>query len=315
MRENGLAPIGSYIGVSTAGVISEPLSQSILGTKHLDISAKTNVASGFSLINQLAEIPKEFPNKAIVADANGKITDIKKSAAGGYHVTIGDKEHYVAPGFNVLVNKGDTVEKGDVLTEGVINPSEIVKYKGIGEGRKHYVEAMHAAFKGAGIPVNRRNFEIIAKNAIDHVRVTNPDGLGDYLPDQVISYQGLERSYKPRDNSKLIRIDAAKGKYLEVPVMHFTIGTPITESVIKQLKDNDIESITVNEDKPGFEPEMIRLVDVPEHVDDWMHQLYSTNLERRLTNIVNTGVHSSSDIKGPSPIPGLAYGVGFGSKG
>ena len=57
---------------------------------------------------------------------------------------------------------------------------------------------------------------------------------------------------------------------------------------------------------------MVRLVDVPEHHDDWMHVLNSTNLAKRFINMVNKG--STSDTKGPSPIPGLAYGVGFGKK-
>jgi hypothetical protein len=57
---------------------------------------------------------------------------------------------------------------------------------------------------------------------------------------------------------------------------------------------------------------MVRLVDVPEHHEDWMHVLNSTNLAKRFVNMVNRG--STSDTKGPSPIPGLAMGVGFGQK-
>ena len=55
---------------------------------------------------------------------------------------------------------------------------------------------------------------------------------------------------------------------------------------------------------------MQRLLDVPAFEHDWMHQLYSTNLERRLSKAVNTG--ASSNLAGPSPVPGLAYGIGFG---
>jgi hypothetical protein len=57
---------------------------------------------------------------------------------------------------------------------------------------------------------------------------------------------------------------------------------------------------------------MVRLVDIPEHHDDWMHVLNSTNLAKRFVNMVNKG--ATSDLKGSSPVPGLAYGVGFGEK-
>ena len=226
---------------------------------------------------------------------------------------MNDSEHYVGPGFNVHVKKGDQVERGDVLSDGIIDPSKIVEYKGIGEGRKHYVDSMYKAFKESGIPVNRRNFEIIAKNAIDHVKITDHSGLGNYLPDQIVSYQTLEKDYKPREDAKLVRIDHAKGQYLEVPVLHYSIGTHLNSSMINTLKQNKIESVTVHNEPPKFEPEMQRLLDIPEHEPDIFHQLYSTYLSKRLSDAVNTGLGSSSDLKGPSPIAGLAYGVGFGS--
>jgi len=314
IRENGLPEIGSYVGVIAAGSISEPLSQSLLNRKHTSGTASgTSTSVGFDLINQLANIPKNFPEGATIASHAGKITSIKKADAGGHYINVDKTEHYVQPGFNMHVNLGDEVEAGDVLSEGVIDPSEIVKHKGIGAGRKHYVEAMHKAFKESGIGVNRRNFELVAKNAIDHVKIIDPSGLGDYLPDQIVSYQGLEKSYHPRENSKLMRIDVAKGHYLEEPVLHFTIGTLITKSVIEELKRNGVESINVNEHKPGFEPVMQRLLDVPEYEPDLFHQLYSTYLNKRLSTAVNTGVGASSDLKGPSPILGLAYSKGFGS--
>jgi hypothetical protein len=107
-----------------------------------------------------------------------------------------------------------------------------------------------------------------------------------------------------------VRSDLASGKYLEVPILHYTIGTKINSHVINDLKENKIESVTVNDNPPHFEPHMVRLLDVPEHTEDFMHVLYSTNLAKRFGNSVNSG--ASSDIRGPSPIPGLAYGVGFG---
>jgi hypothetical protein len=120
----------------------------------------------------------------------------------------------------------------------------------------------------------------------------------------------LEKDYQPRPDSKKVRVDAAKGLYLEIPELHYTIGTRLTNSMIADLKHHNIDYVTVHEEGPGFEPEMQRLLDIPAHEHDWMHTLYSTHLERRLMKSVNTG--ASSSITGPSPVPGLAYAVGFG---
>jgi hypothetical protein len=174
---------------------------------------------------------------------------------------------------------------------------------------------MYDAFKNSNITVNRRNFEILAKNAVDHVRITDGDGLGDYLNDEVVSYNQLERSYVPPASAKQIRTDKAHGLFLQHPVLHYTIGTKLDKEAIKTLHENKIESVLASEKPPGFEPVMVRLLDVPEHVEDAFHQLYSTYLNRRLTDSVNTGKGSSSSLNGPSPILGISYGINFGNTG
>ena len=318
-REKGtLAGIGTYLGVTAATALGEPLAQGQLNTKHTAGSAALGktVATGFKLIQQLANIPTTFQNKAGVADIDGSIASVKVAPQGGHYIVIkgSGKEStiYIPAGFDITVSAGDKVEAGDVMSDGIINPSDIVKHKGIGAGRKHYSDIMHKAFAEAGMGVNRRNFDIIARAAIDHVKITHPDGLGEYLPDTVVTYQAIEKDYKPRADSKKMRVDAAMGKYLEEPVLHLTIGTKLSSEMLKQLKLHKVESVVVNDNPPPFEPEMQRLLDVPGEVPDWAHQLYSSYLEKRLIKGVNAGI--SSNLKGPSPILGLSYGVGFGEK-
>lgn len=316
-REKGsLPPIGDYIGITASTTLGEPLSQGQLNTKHESGSArKSSVSSGFKLINQLANIPDAFKGKAPLAKTDGIISEVRKAPQGGHYIHIKhgakEDEYYIPEEFAVKVKQGQEIEAGDVLSEGIINPAEVVKYKGLGEGRRYFAEAMKKAFDEGGLGgINRRNFEVIAKGSIDHVKITNNQGLGDHLPGSIVSYHTIARDYQPRTGSILTRIDQAIGKYMEEPKLHYTIGTKVTKNVVNTLHKHGIESILVNSKEPDFEPEMQRLLDVPMHENDWMHQLYSTNLERRLIHAVNTG--SVSDLKGPSPVSGLAYGVGFG---
>jgi hypothetical protein len=267
---------------------------------------------GFKLINQLANVPKTFVGRAPIAQEDGFITKLEPAAAGGHFISVNNEEHYIGVGQDPKFKQGDRVEQGQVLSTGLVDPREVVKYRGIGDGRKYYMEAMKKAFDDSGLGVNRRNFELIAKAAIDHVKITDPHGIGDYLPDQVVSYSAIEKDYKARPEAKELRLDLAYGKYLEKPELHYTIGTKVTTAVIEHLKEHGIESVLVCDTHPHFEPTMVRLVDVPEHHDDWMHVLNSTNLAKRFVNMVNRG--ATSDLKGSSPIPGLAYGVNFGKK-
>lgn len=316
-REKGSLPeIGSYLGVTSATALGEPLAQGQLNTKHTAGSAQLGrtVATGFKLIQQLSNIPHTFQNRAAVADTEGTVTNVKKLAQGGHEIVVqnGAKPHthYVPSGFDIFVKPHDKVEQGDIMSDGIVNPADIVKHKGIGEGRRYFAETMRKAFDESGMGGNRRNFEVIAKAAIDHVKVTHPEGLGNHLPDAIVSYQSIEKDYKPRADAMQTRVDAAIGKYLEAPVLHYTIGTKITSKVIDSLKAHNVQSVTVHNNPPPFEPEMQRLLDAPGHVPDWAHQLYSTYLEKRLIAGVNSGL--TSHLKGPSPILGLSYGVGFG---
>ena len=317
-REKGLPAMGSYLGVTAATALGEPLAQGQLNSKHQAGSAALGktVATGFKLIDQLANIPHTFQNKAAVATIDGVVKTVRNLPQGGTEIVVGNHKgehaHYVPAGFEPKVKVNDHVEAGDIMSAGIVNPADIVQHKGIGEGRNYFVNAMHKAFDESGMGVNRRNFEVIARGAVDHVRITHPDGLGDHLPDSVVSYQAIEKDYKPRPTAKLVRVDLAQGKYLEEPALHYTIGTRLTSKMIENLKSHKIDAVHVHDEPPAFHPEMVRLLDVPGHVPDWAHQMYSTYLEKRLINSVNNGMTSS--LKGPSPILGLAYGVGFGHK-
>lgn len=312
-REKGAPALDSYIGLVAGTAVAEPLTESAMKARHSGGAATTlGGQSGFKLINQLANIPKTFIGKAPIAQEDGFVTRLEAAAAGGHFISVNNQEHYIGIDQEPKVKKGDRVEQGQVLSTGLVDPRDVVKYRGIGDGRKYYMEAMKKAFDDSGLGVNRRNFELIAKAAIDHVKITDPEGMGDYLPDQVVSYSAIEKDYIPRKDAKTVRLDLAYGKYLEKPELHYTIGTKITSAVIDALKAAEIESVVVHDDHPNFEPVMVRLVDIPEHHDDWMHVLNSTNLAKRFVNMVNRG--ATSDTKGASPIPGLAYGVGFGDK-
>ena len=318
MRESGLPEIGSYIGITAGTTLTEPLSQGQLNSKHQGSSAKSTAEfGGFKYVNQLFNIPEAFTHEAPLSETDGVVKEIKPAAQGGHYVVIDDngklKEYYVNPDLNAIVKAGDVVEPGDVLSTGIPNPAKIVKLKGIGEGRIYFSNTIKNTFNNSQLTgINKRNFDIISKNLISHVKITHPEGLGQYLPDSIVNYHSLEKEYQPRLDSKKVRVDNAKGLYLEKPELHYTIGTRLTNGMISNLKKHDIEYLTVHDNPPDFEPEMQRLLEIPAHEHDWMHTLYSTNLGRRFTKAVNTG--ASSDITGPSPVPGLAYSVGFGGK-
>lgn len=313
-REKGrLAPVGDYVGLSAAQAMGEPLSQGMLNSKHTGGVAKggSQAASGFKAINALLQVPKKYPDGATHAQLDGKVTGVRPAPQGGHYVMVGDKEHYVPIDVDVSVKPGDHVEAGDVLSFGVPNPAEIVRHKGIGEGRRYFTQAMRDVYKNTGLTTHRRNVELIARGLINHVRLT--DEYGDYGPDDVVPYSMLERSWTPRPGAVLTNPKSAVGQYLEKPVLHYSIGTKIGKGVVENLARYGITNVQAHKEPPPFEPEMVRGMANIGQDPDWMTKMLGSYQKTNLLSAAQRG--ATSDTAGSSFVPGLARGEDFGVKG
>jgi len=315
VREFGRLPTaGENVGLSAAQALSEPLSQAQLSSKHgggVAGSTEEQATSGFALINQLVQTPKMFKGGAAHSIKDGLVQRIDPAPAGGKYVSIDSERHYVGEGFDLKVKQGDKVEAGDVLSEGIPNPSIIVAHKGVGEGRRYFVDAFGQAFKDAGIRGHRRNMELLANGLINHVRLT--DEIGDYAPDDVVPYSVLQHRYKPRAGHQIVDPKAAVGQYLEKPYLHHTIGTKIRPSMLQDFKDFGVRELAVHHEAPPFQPEMIRGMSNLQHDPDWMTRMLGSGLKSSLLKGVHRGAYS--DPTGTSYVPGLAQTVGFGTQG
>lgn len=313
VREFGGLPVrGENVGLAAAQALSEPISQSQLSAKHTGgVAGESKGVSGFERINQLIQVPKAFKGGAAHATIDGKVQSIADAPAGGKYVVIDNKQHYIGAGYNPSIKPGDVVEAGDVISEGMPNPSLITKYKGVGEGRRYFVKAFIDAIRDAGMNAHRRNVELLARGLINHVRLT--DEIGDFGPDDVVPYSALEHSYKPREEARITHPRGAVGSYLERPYLHYSIGTRVTPSMLKDFDEFGVNQINVHKDPPPFEPEMVRGMANLHHDPDWMTRMFGSGLKGSVLKSVHTG--GTSDEQGTSFVPGRARAVDFGRSG
>ena len=312
IRERGGLPgVGDFVGIAAVQALSEPISQGTLSSKHSGGVAGGKSISGFKVLNQLIQSPKQSPYWASHSQLDGKISAIQPAPTGGSFVYIKDTPHYVNPEADIKYKVGDEVEAGDTLSDGVPNPAEFVKHKGLGEGRRQFVNAFRTSMKDAGLGAHRRNIEMLSRGVINHVRLN--DTVGDYMPDDIIPYDMFERNWQPRSGHRQLAINSSKGKYLEKPILHYTVGTRLTPSVIKELNDFDIKDVTVHDEPPPFEPHFLRGLDNLQYDPDWMTRMLGSNLQKSTLKAVWSG--ATSDESGTSFVPSLAKSVGFGQGG
>jgi hypothetical protein len=313
IRERGsFAPIGDAIGIAAMQALSEPISQGQLSSKHTGgVAGAAGAVSGFKHLNQLVQSPKQSPYWAAHAQRDGKVTGIKEAPTGGTFIAIDGVEHHINPGVNLSVKLNDVVEAGDTLSDGIANPAMLTRFKGIGEGRRQFVQAFKGAMKGAGMSGNRRNIEVMSKGLINHVKMS--DEYKQYAPDDVVPYDSVEHDWEPREGHTIVNPREAMGKYLEQPVLHYSIGTPIKPSMIKDLTEFGVSKITVHKDPAPLEAHFVRGLENLQHDPDWMTRMLGSNLRKSTLNAVHRG--AVSDEKGTSYVPSLAKAVDFGKSG
>lgn len=312
IRERGDFPaIGDTVGIVGARAMSEPITQAGLKAKHSGGVAGTDDknVSGFEELNQFIQVPSTFKGAATLSEIDGTVLGVKEAPAGGQFVFVNDKRFYVPRGREVIVKKGDSVTAGDMLSDGTPNPAELVKYKGVGEGRRYFIDKYRELLKKNGAAVHRRNIEAVARGFINRVKMDSPDGYNGYMIDDIVPYDELAVDYEPRAGSKSLGPNQAKNMYLEQPVLHYTIGTRITPQVIKDLNSNKISNIVVNEQQPVFSPFVVRARSIMETDPDWMTRMAGENLKRSTLEAARMGAKSTTE--GTSYFPAAANPVGL----
>jgi len=313
--EGKFSPVGDSIGITAAQAIGEPITQGALNVKHQGGAAggAKKEYSGFNYINQFVQTPELFPDRAAVAQEEGVVSKVRDAAQGGKYVVIGDKEHYVPPGYPILVKPGDVVEAGDQLAEGLIDPGEIVELRGLGSGRRYYRDRLLRMLKDSGMPTDARNVEILSRAALDHIQIREASEDDDYLPDDVTSYSYLQSKHTPPADAGRTPLKSSIGRYLQSPALHYTVGTRITPRMTQRLQDAGYADVITSESSPKFAPHMVRLRASSHFNPDWLASMHTSYLKKQLQDASIRG--RDTDVEQNIHFaPRLARGVDFGTK-
>lgn len=312
LNENGKPhDIGINVGVRAAQTISEPLTQMALSSKHGNrlLKGASPTLQGMAGIRQLLEVPQNFINKAPLAELEGTVNKIVPAPHGGTHVYINGEQHYVGPNLKLHVTEGQHVEAGDVLSDGIPKPDELIQHKGFGVGRQYLVDTLHDIYKRQGVGVDKRHLELVARAELNHVKVLeHSDDHPELVKGEIHTYADYRNAAAL--GGKTLPLEAAKGRVLGKEVLHFTVGTPLSDSIIRTLKTHGVKEVVVNDTLPRVEFLMKPLSRNPLLNPDWMARLAHRYLKDSLLQGARTG--AISDRHSTHPVPAYAFGAEFG---
>ena len=197
--------VGEAVGIIAAQSIGEPGTQLTMRTFHSGGVAGDDITQGLPRVEELFEARKpkglaiitEFAGVANIKDTKKKREIIVTSPE------TGETKAYLIPyGSRIKITDGAFLEAGDELTEGSVNPHDILKIKGVRAVQDYMLQEVQRVYRLQGVEINDKHVEVIVRQMLKKIRIEN-NGDSDFLPGTMVDFLEYEE-----ENEKL----AAEGK-------------------------------------------------------------------------------------------------------
>ena len=180
--------VGETVGIIAAQSIGEPGTQLTMRTFHSGGVAGGDITQGLPRVEELFEARKP-KGLAIVTEISGlaTINDMKKKR----EIVItnnesGESKTYLIPfDSRIKIMDGSMVEAGDALTEGSINPHDILKIKGVRAVQDYLLQEVQRVYRLQGVEINDKHIEMIVRQMLKKIRVED-NGDSDFLPGTLV---------------------------------------------------------------------------------------------------------------------------------
>ena len=188
-----LVDVGEAVGIIAAQSIGEPGTQLTMRTFHTGGVAGEDITLGLPRVEELFEARKP-KGQAAITEIGGTVEFTERAGRREARITApnGETESYPIPfGARLRVREGDTVETGDELTEGPINPHDILKIKGVRGVQAYLLQEVQRVYRSQAVDINDKHVEIIIRQMLRKVKVDEP-GDSDLLPGGQVDLYELE---------------------------------------------------------------------------------------------------------------------------
>ena len=196
--------IGEAVGIIAAQSIGEPGTQLTMRTFHTGgIASAEDITQGLPRVEELFE-SRRPKSSAIITKISGKarIEEIKKTR----HVIVtaddGTEEAYAVPfGYRMKIDEGDYLTAGDPITEGSINPHDVLLVKGEEAVQNYIISEVQKVYRLQGVDINDKHIEVIVRQMMRKVRIDEP-GDSYLLPASTIDKNELAKIIEQLDERK-----------------------------------------------------------------------------------------------------------------
>ncbi|MEE0462067.1 DNA-directed RNA polymerase subunit beta' [Blautia hydrogenotrophica] len=216
--------VGESVGIIAAQSIGEPGTQLTMRTFHTGGVAGGDITQGLPRVEELFEARKP-KGLAIITEIKGvaTISDTKKKREITVNdVETGNSKTYLIPyGSRIKVMDGQVLEAGDELTEGSVNPHDILKIKGVRAVQDYMIQEVQRVYRLQGVEINDKHIEVIVRQMLKKIRIEN-NGDTDFLPGTLVDVLDFEEVNAQKEEEGL---EPAEGKQVMLGITKASLAT------------------------------------------------------------------------------------------
>jgi DNA-directed RNA polymerase subunit beta' len=216
--------LGEAVGIMAAQSIGEPGTQLTMRTFHTGGVAGEDITHGLPRVVELfeARTPK---GKAVLAEVGGPVQIIDDDE--GKRVVVDAKEGEAAYGVSrrarLRIADGDVIEAGTQLTEGPLDPKEVLEVRGVRAAQQYLVDQVQEVYRSQGVEIHDKHIELIVRQMLRRIRVVNP-GDSEFMPAELVD----ERDF--RDANRRLLEDEKQPAEGRTELMGITKASLATDS-------------------------------------------------------------------------------------
>ncbi|WP_067842508.1 DNA-directed RNA polymerase subunit beta' [Amphibacillus sediminis] len=189
--------VGEAVGIIAAQSIGEPGTQLTMRTFHTGGVAGSDITQGLPRIQEIFEA-RNPKGQAVISEINGTVQDISEVKEKQEIIVQGEIETrtYTVPyGSRVKVAVGDQVSAGEPLTEGSIDPKELLKFQGVDGVQSYLLKEVQKVYRMQGVEIGDKHVEVMVRQMLRKVRIAD-SGDTDVLPGSLLEIHQFREANK-----------------------------------------------------------------------------------------------------------------------
>ena len=224
MASGRVVRIGESVGIIAAQSIGEPGTQLTMRTFHTGGIAGDDITQGLPRVEELFEARKP-KGLAIITEFAGRVTvsdTKKKREVVVTNPDTGETKDYLIPyGSRIKVLDGQYIEAGDEITEGSVNPHDILKIKGLRGVQDYMIQEVQRVYRLQGVEINDKHIEVIVRQMLKRVKIEE-NGDTELLPGTLVDWLTFEETNAEMEAQGL---QPAKGSRILLGITKASLAT------------------------------------------------------------------------------------------